>query len=398
MKKKVYFPVLILILQIFISCIDQSPSKYQSLLIGEWKQVVEPPKPLKNGSGGVVLEPPAGKVLLGYRFFAGNKCESRTGFYRLNPNSRKYGAGRLFLGNRTQYKIEEDSLKIYDPGDRTWYGWKIEGITADTLRLRSNTNLQIRYAKANYESNKRLLYDQIIVSTSGCYGTCPINNTLITSRGDVLYYGEEYNTKEGPQKSKITLSRFKEIEQAFFKANLPSLNEDYFSEWTDDETISVSFIRNGRIIKTVEDYGRAAPTELYWAYTPLRYLYQSLDLDTINNLPLGLNIKVEGFTYGEKICVLKKSEQFYLWSILKNAKITNRPFQKEYKLVFSGQDQLVTVETDGRFYRFILKDGHQKTYDIGFNFITRNPEIIHFREKTVYETSPNTTDFSPPKY
>lgn len=117
----------------------------------------------------------------------------------------------------------------------------------------------------------------------------------------------------------------------------------------------------------------------------------------LNNLPAELDIKAGGFTYGDKICVLKKSEQFYLWSLLRSAKVTNQAFQKKYALLFAGPDQLTAIETDGRFFRFIWKGGHQKSYDIEFNFIASNPAIVHFREKMEYEKDLSITDFSPPE-
>ncbi|MRX68715.1 hypothetical protein GJU42_12135 [Flavobacterium resistens] len=46
------------------------------------------------------------------------------------------------------------------------------------------------------------------------------------------------------------------------------MKNEYIASHTDDETISVTFIKNNKIIKTIEDYGQEAPTEFQWAYIP----------------------------------------------------------------------------------------------------------------------------------
>ena len=229
------------------------------------------------------------------------------------------------------------------------------------------------------------------METSDC--PCPINTTLVASDGEVLYKGEMYNTKEGLYTSKIPSLRFRKIEQDFLKANLSALKEDYSAAWTDDETVTLSFIKKGKIIKTVEDYGHSGPTELFWAYTPLRYLYQSLELDTINNLPAELGIEVTGFSYSNKISDLKETESFYLWSLLRSGRATSASFHKKYDLVFSGPGQLLRIETDGRFYHFIWRNGREKSVDIGFNFVKENSAIMHFRKKNEYDRGNRVSKF-----
>jgi hypothetical protein len=81
------------------------------------------------------------------------------------------------------------------------------------------------------------------------------------------------------------------------------LNESYEANHTDDERIIVSFIKNNKIIRTVSDYGHEAPEEFIWAYQPLRYLYQQVKLEKLeeqvndNNLNINLLREQRNYPY-----------------------------------------------------------------------------------------------------
>lgn len=312
----------------------------------------------------------------------------KTNVVTLNELKRKVEKnGRtLFLSTDTKYKVEDDSLKIFDLADSIWRGIKIRSITSDTLTLEINDTIFFKYAKTNYKIDKAQTFDMIIVSTSACYGSCPISSTSIDKYGNFIFYGQDYNTKTGLYKTKTDQDLYRRIEKNFKKANIDNLDEDYSAKWTDDQTISVTFIKDNKIYKTISDYGRKAPRELYWAYTQLNYLYQKLDLKPfIVNTQEPLSIIPACFENKGKICELTRSERFYFITELYKGKLLKHEFDKKYILKYwDAKDSLQTILTDGRYYQ-LGKNDRVITIDLGYNFLTKNNLNKKFRKKNEYD-------------
>jgi len=91
------------------------------------------------------------------------------------------------------------------------------------------------------------------------------------------------------------------------------------------------------------------------------------------------------FLRKNKICVLQKSESFYLWTLLREAREINKPVVSDLKMAFYNDDKLTTIKTDGQLFEITSLKGKKCTYDIGFNFIEKNPDIVKFRDKTEYD-------------
>lgn len=252
--------IIFILLLTFVSCRQKTTSEYEKSIIGEWTMVKEEIKK-QNSEEPPPPPSPMGKFVSGYTFLPNNICEYKLGFFK------RIVDGRLFLGTTTKYKIEEDSLKIFNRSDSLWTSLKIVSITADTMTLQWNDTTAVKYSKADYRIDKSEHYDEIIISASGCYGTCPINNISINRNGPVIYFGEEYNTVNGLYQSQINSTLFSKLEEDFKKANIKNLQDRYEDEWTDGETVSVTFIKDNKIVKSISDYRAQSPTEFYWAYT-----------------------------------------------------------------------------------------------------------------------------------
>lgn len=374
--------ITILSLFIFVSCRQKPSNDYDKLIIGEWKYVREHSK---VQTGDFPQPPSWGLFTVGYNFLPDNICENKLGYFKRIEGNGRHDRKTLFLGTTSKYKIDNDSLMIYNLIDSTWISQKIVSISADTMTLKKNDSTFFKYAKANYHIDESEHYDKIIISASGCYGTCPVNDILINKSGQVIYFGYKFNTVNGYFKSKISSKIFSKLENDFKKANIKKLQDNYSAVWTDDETISVTFIRDNKVVKSISDYGSQAPTEFYWAYTSARYLYQKIPLDTFFN---HLNYSPFKYTMLErdgKVCELSQSEGFYLWTLLLNSKETNKEFSAKYLIVNRGKEEDKEVKTDGQQFRFTDKNGLTKTYDLGFNFITTNGLEERFRPKNSYD-------------
>lgn len=361
---------------IFFSCHHQPPNPYLHLIVGDWTCIKQNRLPDSTDNFSYP------NFRQGYSFLPSGVCQNKLGFFKdvitkisglenaYGPRSEK--TTTYFLGTQTEYKIVNDSLKIFNLTDSTWEVYKILKISSDSLILQKKNNSVVKFIKSNYSIKKDISFDEIVVSSSGCYGTCPISNTLINKLGKVTYYGENYNNQNGLYTFSLPKKDYDQIISNFKNADINNLKDKYQATWTDDEEITVTFFKDKKIIKTISDYGHVAPTELYWAYTPVRYLYQFAKLDTENSVNIQLNqVRVIIFEFGWEFG-LRQSEAFYLCNLLEQAKETHEIFSKKYQLKFHGLENIEKIETDGRYFTLTMLNGTQKTFDIGFNFLEVN--------------------------
>jgi hypothetical protein len=221
------------------------------------------------------------------------------------------------------------------------------------------------------------------VSTSPCFGSCSIGSTSIDNQGNFIFYGQGFTKKEGLFVSKTNKELYKRIERNFKKADIDTLYEKYAVNWTDAQTVTVTFIKDNKIYKTISDYGRKAPREFYWAYTPVSLLYQKLNLKPFvtteqNEFPMSYTC----FENKGKICCLEKSESFYLFTEICKSKEVHATFEKKYVIEYWETENIKKkILTDGRYYQLEKKD---KTiiFDLGYNFLERNNLLKKFRTKT----------------
>jgi hypothetical protein len=381
MKQKI--PLYILAIFILYSCQKSYNAQLNKDILGDWTYVKteDQRKPKKNNN--IELPPPSpfDNYIPGYMFLENNICENKSGYFKTVDAKERKDRKTFFLGTETKYKIENDSLQIFDLVSQTWENQKIHSIIGDTLTTKISDSLFAKYARTKYKINPNENYDKIIVSSSGCYGSCPILNISIDNNGNVIYYGQYYNTKNGIFKSKITKNEYQKIQTNFKKADITNLKDNYEARWTDDETITVTFIKNNKIVKSINDYGRQSPIALIWAYTPVRYLYQQIKLTPLKTKKPLLPKWEISFTKGNQICNLTKSESFYLLTEIFKGKETAYNFESRYQIEFwNDENKKELINTDGRYFRY-----QDKIIDIGYNFLTENNLTDKFRQKDKYD-------------
>jgi hypothetical protein len=357
-----------------LSCKNEQPNPYSNLLVGDWTYIEN--DSLKDA---LVF---SRNIKEGYSFFDKGICNKKKGYFKKIKNKipglenaigdRTEQTTTYFLGTETKYKIEGDSLKIFNLTDSIWEASKITRLSNDTLSLQSSNHAIANFTKAKYKIDTSVVFDELVVSTSGCLGACPISTTIINQSGQAIYYGEEYNNQDGLYTFSLAKDQYNQVISSFRKADIRNLKDNYDADWTDDEEITLTFLKEGKIIKKIRDYGEVGPTELYWAYMPIRYMYQLNKLDTLKvnqsllSNPWGIMLPFQ-VDLG-----LSKSEAFYLWNLLRQAKEMKEPFTKTNERNFPGAAQIKKITTDGRFYTFEALDGDEKTFDIGYNFFERN--------------------------
>jgi len=387
--KKLKFIYLFFILLI-LGC-ETEKKNTKNNLIGEWSKIEK----VKDGD----YPPPGFNRPFGIGFTK-DKIEIFNGFqnYDLDSVTGKYQLN--YKGTFTDYKVKNDSIFILNPFNKNWgFKWKVKEQLTDTLILTRNDTTFIKLQRIKEKKNNS--FDQIIFSSSGCYGSCPIINISINNKNKIYFQGEGYVKPLGFYKSIIDSTKTDYIFSKFAKANIDNLKSYYEVGHTDDESITTTFVKNGQIIKTIHDYGKAGPKELIWAYVPIQNLYTQVELDSlVNDERFYPKLHCNTFEKDSQILRLEKSESFFLWTEIKDSKIVNTKFNSKYNIGFRDnytywgadpnekrkhQYELDKIESDGKLFKFSFKDQESITYDLGYNFIKRNFKESDFKKKTKYD-------------
>ena len=349
------------LLLIIISCKSEKQKTLENNIIGDWNFEGIENKNNNQENDDIIVEI-ISVIKGGFIFQKDGIVINKPGYFKFSKGKTREENQIHYLGDSTKYKIEDDSLKIRNLETNVWDKFKVIYVTKDTLKIQNKNDI-LKFSKLKTKINPKETYDKIIISSSGCYGSCPVSSILISRDGNVLYFGEEYNTINGLFSSKIDVKTFEKIENNFKKSNIQNLETNYSANWTDDNTIDVTFIKDGKIEKTISDYGHKSPNDFMLAYQNAQYLYQKLKLKKIKtDIPLNLEL----ITSKNDSIILNKSESFYLSYLLINKKPTSKIFEKKYTLkpMFYKETNTNSIKTDGRF--FIINN---RVLDLGFNFI-----------------------------
>jgi len=363
--------------------------RLKELLIGEWEYCKEEPKYAEELEFDY-------KKSLGIGFFQ-DSIEFLDGWFL--PPYKDFITGKLmakYYGNFVSYHIKKDSIFVQNPENKKFeFIWKFICVSNDTLHLAFDDSTTIKLKKLVYNIDTIPDFDQIIYSSTGCYGWCPIIDISIDENNYILFQGEGYVEKLGFYEGQIDNNLRKYIFDKFKKANPLRLQKLYAASHTDDESITTTYIKDKKIIKTIHDYGRTGTDDLLRAYVPVANLHNVINLNRIpDDEPFYPKYHYYRFEKGRSILPLDKSESFYLWTELKKSKITSQEFMPDYTIKFTenftywGPDankrkhkyEYKKITSDGRFFKFEYKNVPSITYDLGYNFIEINFEKSDFIE------------------
>lgn len=315
---------------------------------------------------------------LGFSFYPNGSFDNKVGYVKHKDSTNRY------FGIRSKYRITNKAFYLLDPGRQKWDTCKLIKLTTDTLQFK------IRGALATFihyksTSQKNPDFDKIILSSSGCMGSCTNMSIMLNNDGTIIFAGGEFTDKKGTYTGKISKERFKLLQADLFITDVRSLKNSYRGGVSDDETISITFVKDGKIYKSINDYGKTAPAQFIWAYNPLRYLYQTLTLKTVSYRDLLPQLNSLKWKKDNKVADLPQSETFLLSYYLNKGKTFDGKFNPRFKLAPSYQLRSPNdVDTDGRYYTFI-QNSKSITIDIGFNFYDINAKNWEWRKITEYD-------------
>lgn len=285
-----------------------------------------------------------------------------------------------FLGTKTKYKVKDSTLSFWDLGDSIWIKHKIKTLNQDTLILEKENKEKYNLVKKTNPFHNSNLYDAIIVDRDYLgLGLTGINTTYINREGKIYFKGIGYNTSEEDFIGQLDLKITTQIFEKFDQIDIAKINDNYPNTAPDSQNNTITFIKNGKIVKSIEDGSRMAPIYFYAAYNELSYLFQKVThYDTItfifDNRVHFPSLENKTFKH-----TLYNSELFLLDLELRKGKTTTTFFEPKYTLNFSYYNQgflFHKIVTDGRYYKFYYNDNTSKTIDIGYNFIENNPILL----------------------
>jgi hypothetical protein len=140
--------VQIFLVVLLIGCQSKESKNYKSKISGKWI-FAEEYFITRYDDEGFEEPPPPPREHLGYNFFSKDSCETNFSFFKIIDSTKKVGNFIVThdnvnnLGRKTIFKIEDDSLKIFNKTFDRWESFYIMRLDTNNLVL-NNQNAIIQ--------------------------------------------------------------------------------------------------------------------------------------------------------------------------------------------------------------------------------------------------------------
>ena len=101
---------------------------------------------------------------------------------------------------------------------------------------------------------ERFDLEQITVSTTGCFGKCPVFELTVDGDRLARYKAIQFNDERGEFTGTISKEKFEHMLEVLRYLPLDHMDSSYAVDWTDDQTIFLEIHYNGQV-KRISDYG-----------------------------------------------------------------------------------------------------------------------------------------------
>lgn len=340
-----YRIIYILLILVTVSCTKKKLSPEQKkILFGDWERISYD----DNEMAPFNME-------VGFNFLPDGTYEDKLGFFDFDEVPVKYE------GNMGQYQIINDTIKMSVANE--FYSRPVYKLTKDTLILGTKDD-NVVFLKKQYDTLNIPEFDEIAISLYA-------NSDILLNNNQEVYFSKWNNyNKKVHYKTSIDRKFFSRIITQFKKADYINLQNNYNADSSEDNFCAVTFFKNKKILHSVTFYISSVPPEFKSAYTQLLYMPQILSVIP-DSIPEYLELSVLKANRNNKHLELSKSEGYYLLNMLRSGNLGTHNFNEEYNLIFKS-DYVNKITTDGRYYKFYVKNGDINTIDIGTNFLQDN--------------------------
>ncbi|PJJ79387.1 DUF6438 domain-containing protein [Mucilaginibacter auburnensis] len=310
-------------------------------------------------SGKTVRYPPR---IEGLSFFENHTYRIKDGFFKRSGNLK------IYLGSSSQFKLTGQNLSLFNLSDKKWYNFQVINLEGSSMQLVYN-GIKFTYRRIE-PYRQQPLFETIVLTSSGCFGECPAFSISIDISGRVIFRGVYNTSKIGLYTGTISRKVYKELELNFSKLRIDTMGK--LPHHIDAMAMSTTFIKDGKVFKTIYNSDHDQSRELRWAYIPLENLYQQIKLkeEKVPNHLKNLDLR---FHAGDKVIDMKPSDEFLLFTYLLKGKPVNHRFKTKFS--FRSENEYSKKEevlyTDGRYYKFMVNN-KPLILDIGFNFYDVN--------------------------
>ena len=150
-----------------------------------------------------------------------------------------------YLGYKTNFKIKNSVVSWYNTASKKNIEFgKVEKLSKDTIYF---AHFMLVRDKVKQQFNN--VFDAIIVTSSGCYGSCPIYNYRLESNGDIIYAGEKFTQINGVYAGQINKEYFNYFKNKLNQIDLYQTDDQYSNNTTDGNFEEIVFIKNNKITK-----------------------------------------------------------------------------------------------------------------------------------------------------
>ena len=272
-----YFTIFIILTS---SCRQSSPAYKKEDLLGVWMIDFNSYVPITSRLTNRGYPRGYG---VGFQLKEDNICNYQYGFYQY-VNSLKEDCNLQYLGNKSIYKISQDTLMIWNMATIRWDHYHIKHLASDTLKLydplyyKRGQGLDsvitfVRKNKFQHQDFDAILVARMILSD---LSHCPDRFVYLQADGKMMFWNKSFD--EANQVNKIhdfallsigTKNKDSLLNNFNYMA-LDSIQSKYESLWMGHNVLhTILFLKNGKVIKHIIDIDETSPDELKWGYIPL---------------------------------------------------------------------------------------------------------------------------------
>lgn len=240
--------------------------------------------------------------------------------------------------------------------------------------------------------------DRIIFHTGVCFGACPDYCMSVDRSGKVEYWGGIYAKKSGFYTAQAPEAVVAELESIFESSDWDTLGTQYKAGWTDDRSVNLNLVKNGRIVHSLTDYGAQLKGVAAECYGAMNMIYEQASFE---KMPAELftcwQFAPTDFNVEGSIHPMTKAEMFFLWQEWRrnqaNVRTTEEgPFtEAEEPFYVFGKNKIFNQEpaprepnclgdapavlklyTNGQIFTLQYKEGGQTKIDVGYSFFQEN--------------------------
>ena len=360
----------ILLIICTISCNNPFDKNTSEALQGDW---VRENYPIEKDS---ILEEPLPDL---YRIntlftFKADTLFNSNHFGSYNEKTKKY----KYLSYKAEFQVKDSMISWFNTITKKNIDFgKVKKFTTDTIYLE---NFMLIREKKIHQYND---FDAIIVTSSGCYGSCPIYNYRLESNGYIIYADEKFTKINGVYKGTINKEYFNYFKQVLNQIDLKNTDNEYTNNATDGNFEEIVFIKNNKVFKRISFYINDGPPKVkqlldilrtmnYYIENNKPYYYENY-FPILNPFISKKEVDLENFS---------NYQLFYLWTELMKHPSKKFQFKQKtfkinkfrYKFIYEeiSPQSLETIETDGQRFQIKFKNKPIQYYDLGYNFLVNN--------------------------